>query len=133
MKRKWPRLNNWLQRYSEDPGSKERGGQYQINRNEKTWDPVFLSTAFRLKKVKYLLLLNQNLVIFLYKWWREKVMMLMSVIFLRIPPVTDAEINQAIGKTGYVRSKIIAGTISFNEAATKYSEDESAKIRGLVY
>ena len=40
-------------RYSEDPGSKERGGQYQINRNEKTWDPAFLSAAFRLKKEKY--------------------------------------------------------------------------------
>ena len=34
---------------SEDPGSKDRGGQYQINRNEKTWDPIFMSTAFRLK------------------------------------------------------------------------------------
>ena len=28
---------------SEDPGSKDRGGQYQINRNEKTWDQAFLS------------------------------------------------------------------------------------------
>jgi peptidyl-prolyl cis-trans isomerase SurA len=36
-------------RVSEDPGSKDRGGQYQLNRNEKTWDPVFLSTSFRLK------------------------------------------------------------------------------------
>src|SRR6185503_13366330 len=35
---------------SEDPGSKDRGGQYQLNRNEKTWDPVFMSTAFRLKE-----------------------------------------------------------------------------------
>ncbi|NBV30730.1 MAG: peptidylprolyl isomerase, partial [Chitinophagaceae bacterium] len=35
-------------RVSEDPGSKDRGGQYQLNRTEKTWDPVFLSTAFRL-------------------------------------------------------------------------------------
>ncbi|NJR71377.1 MAG: hypothetical protein HC771_24220 [Synechococcales cyanobacterium CRU_2_2] len=25
-------------RYSEDPGSKERGGEYQVNRNDKTWD-----------------------------------------------------------------------------------------------
>ena len=35
---------------SEDPGSKDRCGQYEVNRNEKTWDPVFLSTAFRLKE-----------------------------------------------------------------------------------
>src|SRR5690606_7054587 len=37
------------QRFSEDPGSKDRGGFYQINRNDKTFDPVFTSTAFRLK------------------------------------------------------------------------------------
>ncbi|MBK6936339.1 MAG: peptidylprolyl isomerase [Chitinophagaceae bacterium] len=35
---------------SDDPGSKERCGQYQVNRNEKTWDPIFLSTCFRLKE-----------------------------------------------------------------------------------
>src|SRR6476661_5664784 len=36
-------------RYSEDPGSKDRGGMYQINRNEKSWDPAFMAAAFRLK------------------------------------------------------------------------------------
>lgn len=44
---------------SEDPGSKDRCGQYQINRTEKTWDPIFLSTAFRMKKVKFPHRLNQ--------------------------------------------------------------------------
>jgi len=47
------KLTNFEQlakRVSEDPGSKDRGGQYQLNRNEKTWDPVFLSTSFRLKE-----------------------------------------------------------------------------------
>ncbi|RZM04746.1 MAG: peptidylprolyl isomerase, partial [Pedobacter sp.] len=34
---------------SEDPGSRDRGGMYEINRNDKDmWDPVFLSTSFRL-------------------------------------------------------------------------------------
>ena len=35
--------------YSDDPGSKDKGGMYQINRLEKQWDPVFLEAAFRLK------------------------------------------------------------------------------------
>jgi peptidyl-prolyl cis-trans isomerase SurA len=38
------------QKYSEDPGSKDKGGQYQINRNEKSWDPTFVAAAFRLKE-----------------------------------------------------------------------------------
>src|SRR5215213_5545993 len=36
--------------YSDDPGSKDNGGLYSINRNEKQWDPAFLSAAFRLKE-----------------------------------------------------------------------------------
>src|SRR3984893_15043653 len=36
--------------HSDDPGSKDKGGQYTINRNEKTWDPTFLAAAFRLKE-----------------------------------------------------------------------------------
>jgi peptidyl-prolyl cis-trans isomerase SurA len=49
---------------------------------------------------------------------------------LRVPPVTDVELNQAKGKLDTIRSKVIAGTIGFNEAATKYSDDESAKFTG---
>ena len=49
MKLKLPTFDDLAKQVSEDPGSKERGGQYQINRNEKSWDPIFMSTAFRLK------------------------------------------------------------------------------------
>ena len=40
------------------------------------------------------------------------------------------EIKQAINKLDTVRSKITAGTIGFNEAGSKYSDDESAKFAG---
>jgi peptidyl-prolyl cis-trans isomerase SurA len=36
--------------YSEDPGSRETGGQYTLNKNEKNWDPAFMTTAFKLKE-----------------------------------------------------------------------------------
>ncbi|MFN5376126.1 MAG: peptidylprolyl isomerase, partial [Chitinophagaceae bacterium] len=36
--------------YTEDPGSKQNGGRYEMNRNEKTWDPDFKNAAFRLKE-----------------------------------------------------------------------------------
>ena len=36
--------------YTEDPGSKETGGQYQISRNSKELDPTWLSKAFTLKE-----------------------------------------------------------------------------------
>ena len=35
--------------YSEDPGAKENLGQYNLNRNERSFDPAFMAGSFRLK------------------------------------------------------------------------------------
>ncbi|MFI5131427.1 MAG: peptidylprolyl isomerase [Chitinophagales bacterium] len=119
-----------LAKRSDDPGSKDRGGQYELNRNEKTWDPIFLSSAFRLKageisapiKTKF----GYHLIQMVQRTGDDAIIR----HILRIPPVTDAEINQAKAKLDTVRSKIIVGTVGFNEAATRYSDDESAKFSG---
>ena len=114
-------------KYSEDPGSKDRGGQYQINRSEKTWDPVFLSTSFRLKEGEISAPVKSKFGYHIIQMVQRNGDDAVVRHILRIPPVTDAEIQQASAKLDTVRSKIIAGTIAFNEAASKYSEDESAK------
>ena len=49
---------------------------------------------------------------------------------LRIPPVTETEINESVSRLDSIRSRIIAGTMSFPIAAGKYSEDEAAKYTG---
>ncbi len=49
---------------------------------------------------------------------------------LRIPPVTDDEINAGISTLDSVRAKLIAGTIDFNKAAGKYSQDDQQQIAG---
>ncbi len=49
---------------------------------------------------------------------------------LRIPPVTNEEIAMSVTKLDSVRAKIIAATLGFNEAALKYTEDETAKFAG---
>lgn len=119
------------QRYSEDPGSKDRGGRYQINRNEKTWDPAFLSASFRLKNGEISApVKSEKFGYFLIQMMERRGDDADVRLILRTPPVTDAEITQAKGKLDTVRSKIIAGTIGFNEAATKYSDDEAAKYSG---
>ncbi|HMK26438.1 MAG TPA: peptidylprolyl isomerase [Chitinophagaceae bacterium] len=115
---------------SEDPGSKERCGQYQLNRNEKTWDPVFMSTAFRLKEGEISAPVKTKFGYHIIQMVQRNGDDAVIRHILRIPPVTEAEIGIAINKLDTVRSKIIAGTISFNAAATKYSDDESAKFAG---
>jgi peptidyl-prolyl cis-trans isomerase SurA len=117
-------------RVSEDPGSKDRGGQYQLNRNEKTWDQVFLSTAFRLKEGEISPPVKSKFGFHIIQMVQRNGDDAIVRHILRIPPVTPDEIEQAKRKLDTVRSKIIAGTMNFNEAATKYSDDEAAKYTG---
>ena len=44
------KFDQMVKLYSEDPSSKENLGQFNINRNEKTWDPAFMAGSFRLKE-----------------------------------------------------------------------------------
>jgi peptidyl-prolyl cis-trans isomerase SurA len=122
------------QRFSEDPGSKERGGQYQVNRSDKTWDPNFLAACFRLKnegdmigpiKSKF----GYHLIQLVQRIGDDAVVR----HILRTTPVTDTEVKAAMAKADTVRSKIIAGTLSFAAAATRYTEDEQAKFSGPYF
>jgi len=127
------KLTNFEQlakRVSEDPGSKDRGGQYQLNRNEKTWDPVFLSTSFRLKEGGISPPVKSKFGFHIIQMVQRNGDDAIVRHILRIPPVTSDELDQAKRKLDTVRSKIIAGTLTFNEGAAKYSDEESAKYTG---
>jgi peptidyl-prolyl cis-trans isomerase SurA len=116
--------------YSEDPGSKENGGMYNINRNEKFWDKDFLQAAFRLKE-------GQISPVIKSKFGYHIIQMVSragddAVIrhILRIPPITEDEINLAKYKLDTVRTTITEGKLTFNEAVSKYSDDEESKFNG---
>ncbi len=118
--------------YTDDPGSKENGGQYSINRTEKTWDPAFLNNAFRLKE-------GQISPVFKSKFGYHIIQMVSragddAIVrhILRIPKITDEEVNESIKKLDSVRAKLISGTIEFGEAVAKYSDDENAKFTGGI-
>jgi peptidyl-prolyl cis-trans isomerase SurA len=117
-------------RVSEDPGSRDRGGQYQVNRTEKTWDPVFLSTAFRLKEGEISSPVKSKFGYHLIQMVQRNGDDAIVRHILRVPPVSDDEIKAAKVKLDSVRSKLIKGELTFNEAATKYSDDEAAKYTG---
>lgn len=118
---------------SEDPGSKDRCGQYQINRNEKTWDPVFMATAFRLKDGEISTPVKSKFGYHLIQMVQRNGDDAVVRHILRIPPVTDAEIKQGLGTLDTVRSKIIAGSIGFNAAALKYSQNPDQQFAGPFF
>lgn len=116
--------------YTDDPGSKETGGKYDINRNEKQWDPIFLAKAFSLKD-------GQISNVFKTRFGYHIIQMVSRAgddasirHILKIPQVTSVEIKAAIDKLDSVRSRLIASTLQFGEAVSKFSEDETSKFTG---
>ncbi len=116
--------------YSDDPGSKDKCGRYELNRNEKQWDPTFLAKAFSLKE-------GQISIPFKSKFGYHIIQMINragddAVVrhILKIAPITKTEITASKARLDTVRSKLIAGVLQFGEAVSKYSDDEGSKFTG---
>ena len=114
--------------YSDDPGSKEKGGQIELNRNDsKMWDPIFFATAFRLKEGQVSPVIKSKYGYHIIQMVSRNGDDALVRHILRIPQITDPEINEATAKLDSIRSQLIAGNYGFGEAVAKYSDDESAK------
>jgi len=115
---------------TDDPGSKETGGLYNINRNDKFWDPTFLSTCFKLKEGQI-----SNVIKSKYGY---HIIQLVSrsgddaVVrhILKIPPITEEEIKLGINKIDSIKAQLLRKEIEFGAALNKYSDDEYSKNSG---
>jgi peptidyl-prolyl cis-trans isomerase SurA len=113
--------------YSEDPGSKDAGGQYTLNRNEKTWDPAFLSASFRLKEGQISPVVKSKFGLHIIQLVSRSGDEAVVRHILRIPPVTEDEIKETTTKLDSIKKALVAGSLSFNEAVSKFSDDENSK------
>ena len=115
------------QLYSQDPGTKDKGGALELNRNDKQWDPTFFSTAFRLKE-------GQVSNVFKSKFGYHIIQMvsrngddILVRHILRIPEVTQPEVDETTQKLDSIRADISSGAYDFGAAVIKYSEDPNSK------
>jgi peptidyl-prolyl cis-trans isomerase SurA len=116
--------------YSEDPGSKDRGGMYEVNRNQKDLDPVWLAKAFTLKpgqvsnpfKTRF----GYHIIQLVSRAGDDAVVR----HILKIPQVTQVEMKEGFQKLDSVRAKLIAGTMDFGTAVSRYSDDDASKFTG---
>ncbi len=116
--------------YSEDPGSKENGGQYNINRTTKEFDPTFMSAAFRLKEGQISNIVRTKFGFHLIQMVSRAGDDAIVRHLLKIPPVTEDEIKLSIVKLDSAKELIDKGYISFGEAVDKFSDDENSKFNG---
>ena len=113
--------------YTDDPGSKETGGLYEVNRNEKTWDPVFLSKAFSLKDGQISNVFKTNFGYHIIQMVSRRGDDATIRHILKVPQVSSIEISQATEKMDSVRNLLLEKKIEFGEAVNKYSEDDNSK------
>jgi len=114
--------------YSDDPGSKEKGGEIQLNRNDsKMWDPVFFSTAFRLKEGQVSPVIKSKYGYHIIQMVSRNGDDALVRHILRIPQITQPEIDEASQQLDSIRNQLITGAYGFGEAVAKYSGDDNAK------
>ena len=117
-------------RYTEDPGSKGRGGQYQISRQDKSWDPAFVNAAFRLKEGQISNPFKSKFGYHIIQLVQRNGDEATVRHILRVPPVNEEEVTDATRLLDSVRGLLATGKMDFNTAAGKYSDDETAKFAG---
>jgi peptidyl-prolyl cis-trans isomerase SurA len=126
------RFDQMAKLYSEDPAVKENGGQYNLNRADKQWDPAFFNAAFKLKEGQISNIVKSKFGLHLMQCVSRSGDDVVVRHILMIPPITDDELNTAKEKLDTARSKLVAGTLSFGEAVAKYSDDEDKFSGGWI-
>ncbi len=117
------------QLYSDDPGTKDKGGEMELNRNDsKMWDPVFFSTAFRLKEGQISTVIKSKYGYHIIQLVSRNGDDIVIREILRIPQITQPEIDLATAQLDSIRTQLVAGSIPFGVAVGKYSDDEQAKV-----
>jgi peptidyl-prolyl cis-trans isomerase SurA len=111
--------------YSDDPGSKDKGGEIDLNRNDsKQWDPVFFSTAFRLKDGQISPVIKSKYGYHIIQMVSRNGDDARVRHILKIPQITDPEINETSAKLDSIRAQLAAGTLGFGEAIARYTETD---------
>lgn len=124
------RFDQLAKLYSQDPGSKDNGGQYNVNRTDKVWDPTFIAAAFKLKdgqisnpvKTKF----GYHIIQMVSRAGDEALIR----HILRIPQVNQEEIDISKRRLDSIRTLVMSGRIAFGSAVQRYTEDETAKFSG---
>jgi len=116
--------------YSEDPGAKENLGQYNLNRNERNFDPAFMAGSFRLKEGQISAPIKSKFGYHLIQLISRSGDDAVVKHILRIPPITNDEINDTKKLLDSVKKEVLAGRLIFGEAVNKYSDDDGSKFSG---
>lgn len=118
--------------YSEDPGSKDLGGELGImGRDELV--PEFAAAAFKLQNGEISPIVKTKFGFHIVQMMNRQGEKAKLRHILIKPAVTQDAIANAIKKADSVRANLLSGKITFSEAVDKYSADEMNKYTGGMF
>ena len=124
------KFDQLIKLYSEDPIAKENLGVFNLNRNEKNFDPAFMAGSFRLKEGQISAPIKSKFGYHIIQLISRSGDDAVVKHILRIPPITNDEIQETKNFLDSIRKEIIAGRINFGEAVNKFSDDDGSKFSG---
>ena len=119
--------------YSDDPGSKEKGGTIELNRSDnKSFDPVFFATAFRLKEGQVSPVIKSKFGYHIIQMISRNGDEAVVRHILKMPQITQPEIDETIKQLDSIRTGLMNTTISFGQAVSQFGDDLQKSTAGQI-
>ncbi|MCU7693617.1 peptidylprolyl isomerase [Haoranjiania flava] len=116
--------------HSDEPSAKQTGGQLSVNKDAGGFDPVFMTAAFKLKEGQISPVVKTafgyHIIQMVSKVGSDAVVR----HIIKLPPLGDTEVREAIERADSLRTIIINNNIPFNTAVNRFSDDENLKYTG---
>jgi peptidyl-prolyl cis-trans isomerase SurA len=116
--------------YTDDPGSKQTGGMYVLNKRDNQWDPAFFNTAMSLKEGQISRVIKSKFGYHIIQCVLRNGDDVTVRHILKVPRVNESDIEKAELKLDSVRTLLLSGELQFGEAVSKYSDEEQSKFTG---
>ena len=118
--------------YSQDPGSRSRGGRYTLDRKRPVMVKEFRDQAYRLREGEISQPFQTD-----FGWHIVTVDKIRGQLIdvrhvLLVPEVSAKELREAKEKLELIRKRIQDGEISFSDAALEFSDDKDTASNGGV-
>ena len=118
--------------YSQDPGSRSKGGKYTLNRKKPRMTKEFRDVAFSLREdeISQPFKTDFGWHILMVDKIRGQEIDIRHILL--IPKISDDEMRSAKDEIDKLRERIVDGEITFSDAALRFSDEKETRLNGGV-